>query len=189
MSRLSPIISRLALAGIGLASATLALAGSTASGHVLGPAGVTPIPGARVVFYNVLTGITTQSDPTDDTGAYDVSDLEAGRYDVAVDTERGLWLVERPLEIGAGETREMTFALRESTYWEGTHHQPPRTSPIGSKIVGTAVLLETEKGSPERWPKERRRKVILGSAIGGGVIAVALAAGDNGSSNASPSMP
>ena len=171
-----------------LSGTGVVLAASTIGGRVMGPAGVTPVPNATVIFYNLLTGLTTRSSPTTVTGEFAVPALEQGRYDVAVKTDRGLWMVERPLEIGGGETRRMSFALRESTYWENTGQQPPRTSPIGDNIIGTAVVLEQERDIPGRWPKERRRKLALGTSIGGGVLGLALVFG-NGDDGASPFTP
>ena len=174
-----------------LAGVPAALAASSVAGRVLGPAGVTPVPDARVVFFNVVTTVTTRSEPTDVTGEYALPDLESGRYDVVVETARGLWMVERAVELSSSELRQMSFALRESTYWEGDASPPPRTSPVSGDVVGTAVILEQEKGSPDRWPKEKKRKVILGTAVGGGVLALALAAGGSSStgSSASPFTP
>jgi hypothetical protein len=171
-----------------LALAGPALAGQV-DGQVLGPAGVTPLTNARVTFYNLSSGESYTSQPTGDDGSYVTTDLPAGSYDVAVQTERGVWLADEPMTLGEGESRTLAFSLRELAYWEGEDPPSGRSIPVDQSVVGRAVLLDSdgEEGPP---PSGRQRKIWMGVGIGLGVLAVALLAGDNSSSNeASPFTP
>ncbi|MFQ5669553.1 MAG: carboxypeptidase-like regulatory domain-containing protein [Acidobacteriota bacterium] len=166
------------------------LAATTVHGRVLGPSGVTAMSGASVTFYHLATGATYRSEPADATGAYALPGLPEGRYDVAVETDRGLWLVEKPVDLGADTDRTLSFALHEHAYWEGTAAGSPRSTPLGDKFVGMALILESEKKGGA-VPAGRGRRIGIGLGVGGGVLALALAGGGNGGGNgeASPFMP
>jgi hypothetical protein len=172
-----------------LAAGSPARAAAGISGQILGPAGVTPMPQAQVTFYNLVTGTTYRSDPAGPDGGYKIDGLAAGRYDVAVETTRGLWLVDRAITLRDGEVRTFSFALRERAYWEGADTAPARTSPLGVNIVGTAVILEAEqKGSAT--PGSKRKLAIIATAGGAGVLALVLLGGDsNAPPQASPFVP
>ncbi len=178
------VVALILAAGVGGARA-----GTSISGQVLGPAGVTPIPQAQVTFYNLATGMTYRSDPAGPEGRYALADLAPGRYDVAVETPRGLWLVDRPITLHEGEVRTFSFALRERAYWEGADAPTPRSTPLGDNVVGTAVILEEERnrGAP---PGRARKLALIGTASGVGILALALLAGDDDENpQASPSAP
>jgi hypothetical protein len=174
-----------------LVLASPALAGQI-DGQVMGPAGVTPITSAVVTFYNLDDGSSSTSLPTGAEGSYVTADLPAGRYDVAVQTERGLWLVDDPIELAKDETRTLSLSLRELAYWEGADQPPESTVTSGETVVGRAVILDTstKAGAP---PTGRQRKIWTGVGIGLGVLALALWAGDTGSDDdqgeASPFTP
>jgi len=162
-------------------------AATTLQGRVLGPAGVTPMPGAVVKFYNLVTGTLYRSEATDADGGYVLPGLGEGRYDVAIETDRGLWMVDRTVELGAAGRRNMSFALREKSYWEGGGTVPPRSSPIGDNFVGMAVILEDDDKAAG-VPTGRGKKIGIGVGVAGGVLAVALIAGDD-DKKASPFTP
>jgi hypothetical protein len=181
----------LAIAAVlGLLGAPVAThASTTVRGRVLGPAGVTPIQDAHVTFYNLVTGTTFRADATTTDGEYTLPGLGEGRYDVAVVTDRGLWMVEQPVTLEAEGERVLSFALRERAYWEGADQVPPRESPLGDNIVGTAVILESE-ATAMAAPPGRKRQIILWSLVGAGVLAlVFLAADDDEKGDASPFTP
>jgi hypothetical protein len=159
-------------------------------GRILGPAGVTPIPGAIVTFHHLSTGVSQVSDPSAMDGSYLVPNMPAGRYDIAVRTGRGLWLANQPLLFGADEVKTLSFALRERAYWEGADELPGRAAAMDENVVGIAVLLEGENNSTTTHPG-RKRTILVSTGIGIGVLALALAAGGSASSNAeaSPFMP
>jgi hypothetical protein len=162
-----------------LAVPTAALATAAVRGQVLGPAGVTPIPDAVVNFYNLVTGMTYRSEPTTTTGDFNLTGLHEGSYDVAVETDRGLWLVERAITIQPDDERVLSFALRERAYWEGADQVPPRTTPLGENIVGTAVILESEDQAGGAPVSNRRRQALIWSGVGAGVLLLVLIAGDD----------
>jgi hypothetical protein len=183
----------------GLAAATLlgllvapsaVHASTTVRGRVLGPAGVTPIQDAHVTFYNLVTGSTHRSNATTTDGDYTLAGLAEGRYDVAVVTERGLWMVEQPVTMEAEGERVLSFALRERAYWEGADQVPPRESPLGENIVGTAVILESEEAAAAKEPG-RKRQILIWSLVGAGVLALVFLAADDDdeSGDASPFTP
>jgi len=181
-------IPKLLIAIIFLGLAGQALAGQI-DGQVLGPAGVTPLTNATVTFYNLTSGESYTSQPTGADGSYVTADLPAGSYDVAVQTERGLWLVDEPMTLGEGESRTLAFSLRELAYWEGGDPPSGRAIPEDQDIAGRAVILDSS-GKDAPPPSGRQRKIWTGVGIGLGVLALALLAGDNSSSDeASPFTP
>ena len=103
-----------------LAALLLPLAGpvlaAQVEGRILGPAGVTPIPGAIVTFHHLGSGFSQVSEPSAIDGSYLVPRMPAGRYDIAVRTERGLWLANQPLLFGPDEVKKMVFEGRRATW-------------------------------------------------------------------------
>jgi hypothetical protein len=173
-----------------LAAPSLVQASTTVRGRVLGPAGVTPIQDAHVTFYNLITGSTHRSEATTTDGEYTLAGLAQGRYDVAVVTERGLWMVEQPVTMDIEGERVLSFALRERAYWEGADERPPRESPLGENVVGTAVILESEEGAAAK-PPGRKRQILIWSLVGAGVLALVFLAADDDDErgDASPFTP
>lgn len=179
-----------AVAALLMPWAGTALAAQVA-GRILGPAGVTPITGATITFHHLGSGSTITSEPSTADGSYGIPSLPAGRYDIAVRTGRGLWLVDQPVVFTADEAKTLSFALRERAYWEGADKVPQRTTPPDPEVVGVAVLLESEREATTRHPR-RRRNILMGTGIGLGVLALAhLASGNNQGSGpeASPFTP
>ena len=196
---MSPLIHRdrrpraggLAAALAMLLAVTPALASGPLSGRVLGPAGVTPITQARVTLYHLASGTTYTTEATAGEGAFDLPGLPAGEFDLAVVTERGLWLADAPLTLAEGEARSLSLSLRELAYWEGADQPSPRTSPLGENIVGKAVVLEEGPAGGLEAPAGNKKKIAWGVGAGLGVLALALLAADDsdGQSAASPFTP
>jgi hypothetical protein len=176
-----------------VAAVLLSMAGpalaAQVEGRILGPAGVTPITGAIVTFHNLSSGVTQVAEPSAADGSFLVPELPAGRYDIAVRTDRGLWLANQPVFFGADEVKTLSFALRERAYWEGADEMPQGTAPVAQDVVGVAVLLESEKKPTSTHPG-RKRNILIGTGIGLGVLILALVAGDSDSNDeASPFSP
>jgi len=97
--------------------------------------------------------------------------------------------VDQPVSLEVEGERVLSFALRERAYWEGADQVPPRESPLGENIVGTAVILESEEAAAAKAPG-RKRQVLIWSLVGVGVLAlVFLAADDEKKDAASPFTP
>ena len=177
-----------------LAALLLPMAGpvlaAEVEGRILGPAGVTPITGAVLIFHHLGSGVSRTSEPTASDGTYLVFDLPPGQYDVAVRTGRGLWLADQTLSFRDDEAKTLSFSLRERAYWEESGKMPQQTIPLDQEVVGVAVLLESEDRAVPGHPG-RGRKIFTGAGIGVGVLLVALLAGgsSNNGDEASPFVP
>lgn len=138
----------------------------------------TPLAGGKVIAINVRTGRQFTSEPTTDNGAYSVTGLTGGTYDVIVEVGGNLFVVDNIVDISPGEGVSRSFSVQP---------QRPANRKIAKMPVpqGSATPIgETAIDAPF-W-----------SSTGGKVLIGVLAAGAaaalyNGlkSNNASPSSP
>jgi len=93
-----------------------AAAGTEASmsGRVFGQDGM-PIEDARIRVHSLETGEELASEPADSSGAYRLGGLAAGRYEVAVETAKGVYLVDRSMELGGADRKSYSFKLKDTS--------------------------------------------------------------------------
>lgn len=158
-------------------------------GVILGPAGVTPVSGAVVTFASLDSGKRFNALPTGSDGQFVMPRLPAGTFDAAVSTSRGLWLVDQQVLIDAGETRSLSFALREAGQEDPKEWPEGQALPAG-EVIGIAELIEQDTKSSLTNPQQRRR-ILTGVGIGAGILLLAILAGDDSSTaaEASPFTP
>jgi len=103
--------------------------------------------GVRLLAVHRDSGIERRSPRTAKDGSFSITDLEAGRYDLAVETDSGLYLVPQPVDLVAGVQRPVQIAV--------TAERLAATPPIdrskaslwnnplsaGAIVLGTAIIV------------------------------------------------
>ena len=70
-----------------------------------------PLAGVRLLAAEPETGKVYRSEPTAANGSFVLTGLEAGRYDLAVEVEGGIYLVKQSLDLVAGVQRDVQVAI------------------------------------------------------------------------------
>jgi hypothetical protein len=116
--------------------------------------GDTPLAGVQVVAVNLETEERFASQPTDVQGRYAVSDLPQGYYDVAVRTDEGWFVAERPVRVPQQGTAAVSLSVTQQAQ-QGAQPATPApkrkkgigafwsqlTDPLGGPVVGSAVVV------------------------------------------------
>jgi len=84
---------------------------ATISGKVLRTGSGDPVQGAVVKLALRPDAKVFSSVTSDELGAYSLSDLPVGTYDVAVEADGGLYVVGSPLALKGGETRQVSLSV------------------------------------------------------------------------------
>jgi hypothetical protein len=116
-----------------------------------------------------------RADPTLDKGRLEMTGLEPGYYDLAIETADGLYVVNQVVNLTpdgkVAVNLQLTTALPEG---EGLREFP------GSTTTPTGIAQLIEKGN----------KKVVGWAIAGGAVgALLLGGGSSSSGSSSPSNP
>lgn len=98
-----PLTATPLLAGVGTASI---------SGTLFSAATSTPLAGARLHLKDAATGGSYVSSPAGIDGAFDVANLPASSYRIAVESNGGLYVVDTPVKLDAGAPRHLRLAVR-----------------------------------------------------------------------------
>ena len=138
----------------------------------------TPLAGAKVIAINLRTGRQFTSEPTTEGGAYAVTGLTGGTYDIVVEVGGNLFVVDNIVDIAPGEGVSRSFSV-----------QPQR--PANRKIAkmpmpkGSATPIgETAIDAPF-WSSTGGR-ILIGVLAAGAAAAIYNATKDD---EASPSSP
>ena len=112
-----PTLSRLLSTGLILSLPFLALparsAGGTAtlSGSIVWAADQTPLAGSRLHAGDAKTGEIFSSAPASDDGSFALAELPASTYELAVESDGGLYLVGTPLTLAPGTAQTVHLAV------------------------------------------------------------------------------
>ena len=142
------------------------------SGHVLSAESLQPMAGVLVHVSNPRTGVIQSSTPTGVDGSFSLSMLPPATYELAVQSDRGLYVVNNSVRLGPGEARRVSVGLRQENAApspETRDHAKTRgrTNWWNNPLTATAI--------------------VIGAAVVIGVL-VDQASNDN-NQNASPSNP
>ncbi|MEW5806830.1 MAG: carboxypeptidase-like regulatory domain-containing protein [Acidobacteriota bacterium] len=146
-------------------------------GKVLASDARTPIAGATVKAYHIASGKLFNSIPTDASGSYSLKHLPYGYYDIAVETEEGLFISTQALNIAPNTKTSISFAIssfeeQPAEWWEGK--EKPQIPVLKKESTGIARILE-KKGAKAFFKSGKGVATILaGSAA---AIGIAIAAG------------
>jgi hypothetical protein len=84
---------------------------ATLSGVIRSTADNAPLPGARVFVGDPATGRVVPSPTTGDSGSFTVTDLSPGRYEIAVETGEGLYIVSTPVQLAPGAVQDVQIKV------------------------------------------------------------------------------
>ena len=159
-------------AAIGQDSGT-AVESSTIKGKITTGPKKTPVPGATILIYHLATATIHRSAPTDEKGHYEVSGLEHGYYDLAVESPDGLYVGNQVVNLLPGGKMVSNFNLEVSGTGESSAREFPGSD---QPTTGTASFLEKSF-----WMKPKGIAIwVGGSAV---AAALLLSGGSSGSGN------
>ena len=147
-----------------LAGAPIVRAGAepvSLGGRIFLPDGTTALQGATVVVRNQETAQVYASRPTDAAGRYKFDDLPPGTYTFRVETDAGVFTLDRAVQLGGSDTASVSFTIK-----------PEPDIPARAANKGMS----------------KKKKGTLIAIIGGGAILLAVALDDD-DDDASPFIP
>ena len=176
------------LSGTTIAHAQAAASGqgpttAVLQGRVFGPDRVTPVPGA-VVRAVRGDGVQVYSSlPTDSKGAYTISNIALGSYDIVVEVADGIFVVEKTLGITEAKTYGLSLANVPSESVE------KRVTAIDKPVKGYAWTLEGKTPKGGFWKSPGGIAIIAGGAAA--ILALILSnnGGSDDNNNGSSSTP
>jgi hypothetical protein len=141
-----------------------------------------PLAGAKVTAINTRTGKQYTSNVTTVNGGYAVDRLPEGTYDVVIEMGGILFVTERVIDIGPGESVSKSYSVQPQ-------RPANREIPNLPKPKGSAALVGEAEVKRPFWTSTGG-KVLIGVLGAGAAAAVAGGSSGGGSSNnASPSSP
>ncbi len=90
------------------------LKGSSIKGRILSSDQNAPVAGAIVKAANIKSKKIYESKPTIENGYYEISGLQKGTYDIAVQMDEGLYVVNKLLNLGENKSHTLSLALKET---------------------------------------------------------------------------
>jgi hypothetical protein len=155
------------------------------SGKILKAGTGAPVQGAVVKLNHRTEGKVFTSGKADAQGSYSIPDLPAGTYDLAVESDAGVFVVNAPVSLASGEKRDASFSLRPVS---GAADQPAAGGTAGAQPPPPAQAKPAEtqkKKTPWYASPWFGTAVVVGSAV---IIGAALNSSNNNEpATASPS--
>ena len=175
--------------GMPISAAAAPAAGTTASeivGNVLGPDALTAVRGASVKAAHTTTHQVYASQTTGADGVYKLSDLPPGSYDLAVQTNDGLFPADASVEVKPGRRTMVSFAIRTDAR-QDTPADPnaPPAQPQGEKPPEPAPQQQPKKKGGSFW----RSPAGAAIAIVGGAALIGVAANSAASDDEEDTPP
>ncbi len=132
-------------------------------GRVLAHDGLTPRAGIVVTLAEPRGQVRHSSDPTTESGTFDLEGVPPGEYRLWVETPEGLFVAPEPVALSAGQALTLSLTLKPRD--EGDEQSPPPPPPsqgrsktvkwvlVGVVLVGAAAVVsivneEEEVASP-----------------------------------------
>ncbi len=141
-----PTLSRLLSTGLILSLPFLALparsAGSTAtlSGSIVWAADQTPLAGSRLHAGDAKTGEIFSSAPASDDGSFALAELPASTYELAVESDGGLYLVGTPLTLAPGTAQTVHLAVNRQPVPSYDKEEDPDEKKGGYRLWDNPLL-------------------------------------------------
>jgi len=152
---------------------------SELSGRIL-DASEAPMAGVKVIAYHLSSEKVFRSDATNAKGEYLITGLPYGYFDLAVETEGGIFVASQVVNVAPASKNVVTLSLGQpGAIAETASRSFPGTdqAPIGEARV------QEKLGGSDFWRSPKGVGILAAS---GGALLLAIAGG-GGSSNASPS--
>ena len=147
-----PMMSRLLSTGLILSLPFLALparsadGSATLSGSIVWAADQTPLAGSKLHAGDPKTGEIFSSAPASDEGSFVLDGLPASTYELAVESDGGLYLVGTPLALAPGTAQTLNLAVSRQTLpnYDKEDDDDPRGSPIWDNPGDVVTLTSSE---------------------------------------------
>lgn len=78
-----------------------------------------PLAGARIFAGNAATGDVFPSEPTGDDGTFEIVGLPPATYELAVESDQGLYLIEQPVPVARGGRQAVGISIAPGMTAEG----------------------------------------------------------------------
>lgn len=126
------------------------------AGLVLTAGGRAPLPGATVYAGDPRAGKVYPSRPTAEDGSFTLAGLPAATYRLSVGFDGGLYLLEAPLSLAAGQERQVNLAIHPDQ--EAAAAEDPTDPP-------------RQKGAATIWSNPLTASlIVLGAAVVVGLL-------------------
>lgn len=135
---------------------TQSLQGTSISGRILSSDQAAPIIGAIVKAADIKSKKIYESKPTAKNGYYEISGLGSGTYDIAVQVDEGLYLVNKLLDLGENQSHTLSLTLKENPAdpQEGEEKTQEEEKGKGEEEVGEEGK-DVEEGDETATPEDQ----------------------------------
>jgi Carboxypeptidase regulatory-like domain len=152
--------------------ASAGAAPASLSGALVRAADQSPVVGAKLHVGNPETGAILTTAPADDKGSFTIGGLAPATYQLAVETDGGLYVVTTPVHLAPGQSRTVNVAVASATQQDDDDDQPGAAAAPAKTSMWENPLTAA--------------LIVLGAAIVVGFV-VDEATDDDDESDASPS--
>ena len=116
---------------------------ATLSGSIVWAADKAPLAGSKLHAGDPKTGEVFSSAPAGAEGSFVLDDLPASTYELAVESDGGLYLVGTPLTLAPGTAQTLNLAVSRQTLpnYDKEDDDDPRGSPIWDNPGVTALVV------------------------------------------------
>ena len=141
-----PTLSRLLSAGLIVSLPLLALparsAGGTAtlSGSIVWAADQTPVAGSKLHAGDAKTGEIFSSAPAGNDGSFALDHLPASTYELAVESDGGLYLVGTPLTLAPGTAQTLNLAVNRQPVPNYDEEEDPEEKKGGYRLWDNPLM-------------------------------------------------
>jgi hypothetical protein len=84
---------------------------SSVNGSIISADSDAPLAGAKLHLGDPMTGEVYTSEPADQDGNFEMTDVPPSTYEVAVESNGGLYLVQSPLQLAPGQSQPVNVAI------------------------------------------------------------------------------
>lgn len=114
---------------------------ATLSGSIMWAADQAPLAGSTLHAADPKTGEIFSSAPATDDGSFVLDNLPASTYELAVESEGGLYVVGTPLSLAPGMSQTLNLAVSRQPYFEKDDDDKKRNSVWDNPGVTAAVVV------------------------------------------------
>jgi hypothetical protein len=105
-------------------------------GIVYGADETTKLPGARVTAINVKTGKPFTSNVTGTNGAYEITGLGEGTYDIVIETGGAVYVADNLVDLAPEQQAALSYAVQPKKPAGRTIEGKPKPKGSASKVGG-----------------------------------------------------
>ena len=125
---------------------------SSVNGSILSAKDDTPLSGAKLHLGDPMTGEIYTSEPSDQDGNFEMTNVPASTYEVAVEANGGLYLVQSPLKLAPGQSQAVNLAVNPQMADDPATEEKKKKKKSGTGVwnnpvtaalivIGAAVVL------------------------------------------------